>query len=36
MRFKIKKGSDRPKHTELVSALGWLNDNELYTIGDDN
>lgn len=35
MRFKIKKGSDRPKHSELVSCVGWLNDNELFSIGDD-
>lgn len=41
MRFKIKKGSDRPKHTEMISCLGWSNINadsssELITIGDDN
>jgi WD40 repeat protein len=36
MKFKIKKSGDRPKHTELVSTVGWLNDNELYSIGDDN
>ncbi len=41
MRFKIKKGSDRPKHAEMVSCLGWCNtgaegSHELYSIGDDN
>lgn len=36
MKFKIKKGSDRPKHTEMVSTVGWSNDNEVFSIGDDN
>jgi WD40 repeat protein len=39
MRFKIKKGGDRPKHSDIVSCVGWssINDgtNELYSIGDD-
>ena len=35
MRFKIKKGSDKPKHSEIVSCLGW-SSNELFSIGDDN
>jgi len=41
MRFKIKKGTERPRHTEMVSCLGWSNISadasyELFSIGDDN
>ena len=39
MKFKIKK-ADKPKHTELVAAVGWTNisenGGELYSVGDDN
>jgi hypothetical protein len=34
MRFKILK-QDKNKHTDLVSAVGWSNGNELYSIADD-
>jgi hypothetical protein len=34
MRFKIQK-QDKNKHTDLVSAVGWSNANELFSVSDD-
>lgn len=34
MRFKIKK-QDKPKHSDIVGAVGWSNNNELFSVSDD-
>ena len=34
MKFKIKR-LERPRHTDLVSSLGWSNSGELFTVSDD-
>ena len=34
MKFKIRK-ADKVRHTELVAGVGWSNQNELFSVGDD-
>ena len=34
MRFKIKR-LERSKHTDIVSAVGWSNAGELFSVSDD-
>ncbi|RXG60139.1 Intraflagellar transport protein 80-like protein [Armadillidium vulgare] len=35
MRFKITLGN-RPKHTDVVTGVGWMSPDEVYTCGDDH
>ena len=34
MRFKIKR-SERNKHTDIVSCVGYSNSGELFSVSDD-
>ncbi|XP_018019947.1 intraflagellar transport protein 80 homolog [Hyalella azteca] len=35
MRFKISL-QDKPRHSDLVSCVGWMTPDELYSCGDDH